>query len=593
MPRFATFAPNQPPPPRGAGEFVINDAQDLDRFLMHIETNKNYDLIYINREMVEGVERAFNERRYERSPYKAAFGEFKQGPAVGAGVGFVQEGVNPLVANLGGRLQSVEPFVAPSPSAPPRELDDLLDEFLDPEPELRQDLDSHYEEDDDLRPNDAGEGDDDDIYFSPGYTPLIRTNTPDPLERKFGDIPRMSVEAEDVYQQLFSDDPFETLAELIEEADIELKEKSGSKNVVFRQHIQNILPVVMLAMAGAREEWRFANENNSSNKNELFKKMEAMEAVFKMLQSMEIMTTNRTQFSLEYYKQKRADIINKIGAPAGHRLANGLDRVVSQNVIAADLVGYNQRQYGLTAFDPAKPSQIIQGTARGLQIEHKRGEEAGSPSVVLTGKFHYNRKDVIGVQTGKFSGVKKIFAQRQDNLQEMKSQVAQFVNYALNDYGKGTTANPIYLQPSNSNQSELQLAILMEFKKRAYLEGRTLIASDDSGNRIKISPSLEFTTEEEKQYFAHFAMQVPKVRTGAITEKEASHCAAYHLFRDVKVDGKALKDHKDPSPLQMMEAMKAALNENVSFSIDKQKGFIDSAAKNLADRHLGNSVRLD
>ncbi|MGE3318834.1 MAG: hypothetical protein AB7I18_06020 [Candidatus Berkiella sp.] len=516
---------------------------------------------------------------------------------VSVGVGFVEEGsLDTLVLSVSQRADYAAVYArASAPELSEMSDEDPLDEldaFFDAHPALdrSRQADNAAEDDDDFRLE--GEEDPQILETSAIYAPgLRRADIPAKPAREFGEHERMSEFAKEVYEQMFSEDPFNVLAELIEQADRELEEKSGTKNVVFRQHLQNILPVVMLAMAGAREEWREANKNNAPNQAELLQRMQAMEAVFKMLQSMEIMTTNRSQFTQDHYQKKINQIMTLAGEPDGQRLAEALDRIASRNVINVDDVGYNQRQHNISAFDPDKPSQTMRGAARGLQIEHKRSEKEGSTAVVLSGKFHYSRKAVIGVQTGKFSGVKKVFAQRQDNLKEMKSQVSEFVNYALNDYAKGTSANPIYLQPANSNQSELQLAILMEFKKRAVLEGRTLIASDDDGNRIEITPSLEFTAKE-KQYFAHYAMKVPEVRVGAIGNKKADHPAAYHLFKDVKVDNKPLKDHKEQSPELLLKAMESALKENVKFSVDRQKGLIEGAANQIAERDLGATMRL-
>lgn len=626
-----TFKSDAPPSQLDNGAFVIKNDEDLQRFLSELEKNKQYSTIYLDPTMANEMEKVFRyDNRYKGSELERAFQAFQKGPSVGAGVGFVHQGqgVESLVLNVSESLAVVQPH------APTQDIVDDLDELMQPTQALRDDLESSYDDDEDNRPNDAGEGDDEEDILRQSPTFIRGQNLPtqEAPSREFGEIKRMSDEAKEVYKQVFSDDPFNALAELIEQADRELKEKSGSKNVVFRQHLQNIFPVVLLAMGGAREEWREAKENGAPNQAELYQRMQAMEAVFKMVQSMEIMTANRSQFSREYYEQKMDSIIDKIGLPAGKTLADALDRVVSRNVIHSDNASYNYRKHGLTAFDPDKPSQTLHGASRGLKIEHKRSEQEGSNSVVLTGKFDYSRKDVIGVQTGRFTGVKKIFAQRQDNLKEMKSQVAEFVNFALNDFNKGSSKeNAIYLQPSNSNQSELQLAILIEFKKRAYLEGRTLFASDDHGNRIEITPSLKFS-DEEKQYFAHYAMQVPKVRVGAIEHKESEHCAAYNLYKDVKVDGKPLKDHQiDGIPLKdlnkdgsrkgqivkanetaeektlreaknqqraekmtkvMMKAVKNGFSETVNFSIGKQKDLTQNAAKQIAERNLGATMRL-
>ncbi|HRE33094.1 MAG TPA: hypothetical protein PLD88_14045, partial [Candidatus Berkiella sp.] len=118
------------------------------------------------------------------------------------------------------------------------------------------------------------------------------------------------------------------------------------------------------------------------------------------------------------------------------------------------------------------------------------------------------------------------------------------VTVALNEYQKGTRENPIFLQPSKGNQAELSLAILVEFKKRAILEGRELIASDDTGNRIKITPDTNFSGAE-KAYFEHFAMQVPKLDVGKWRNPvPAENSAAFQLFKDVKIeDGRTLKDY--------------------------------------------------
>lgn len=389
------------------------------------------------------------------------------------------------------------------------------------------------------------------------------------------------------YNHLFSENPYRNLAQLINLQDDAVMNLPGhGRTYHFKRHLDNILPMVAFAVAGARQAWE-ESDNTAGDKQVLQQKMETFEAIDGMLRSLRALANNKSRYTENQLMKKLSDITTllkeqNIAPEEQELLQQVLQKVIVPHLTEQSQSMFHQHKKGSTAFDATEIAQKITGYQKRLKIEHNKTEESGA--IVVTGKFNYSRKSVLDVHTGRLSGAKKLFSQRKNQLNELKDQVSDFVTVALVEYQKGTAANPIYLQPSQGNQAELSLAILMEFKKRAILEGRELIAADDTGKRIKITPNYEFIGAE-KAYFEAFAMQIPKVKStkeqGVIS---ATQPAAYHLFKDVKLNnGKSLKDQaiSSASLNQVSEAMTNHLQRSVAKHIAEQEKAMAKALTSL------------
>ncbi len=380
-------------------------------------------------------------------------------------------------------------------------------------------------------------------------------------------------------------DPFYNLAVYIQSLDNNVTDMPGhGQTYHFKRHLDSILPIVALAVNGSRKEYQDSQDLEPAQRALLLKKMEAFEDINGMLQSLRALANNKSRYTEGYFNTKLESINHKledlgVKEEAKNALLEALIQVASKNLMSDQKADrFYQHKKGSTAFDASGDKMEIKGHQKRLKIEHHKSPDSGS--IVVTGKFNYSRKSVIGVQTGHFTGVKKIFAQQKDQRNEMKDQVADFVTTALFDFQKGTEKNPIYLQPSKGNQSELSLAILLEFKKRAILEGKELIAADDNGRRITITPNSTFTPNE-KAYFQSFALQIPKVEVGrGKLPVEAEHCAGFQLLQEVKLSGKRLKE-QEYSEDTIVDAMTQHLTDTVAAHVKEQGKSIDAAIKSI------------
>lgn len=464
--------------------------------------------------------------------------------------------------------------------------DDFLDEMnaLDEDPEVALELDA------DGRETDAvfrAETQRENILTARELTRIEPVNA---NERRFDTIAlSMDSNQYDFYKENFRSDPenemdpFSMLASYITSLDDDVNDLPGhGQTYHFKRHLDHILPVMSLVVNGSRREYQECRD--PAQKAALLDRMEAFEAISGMLQSLRALANNKSRYTEGYFNTKLKSILGKldelgVAEQTQGALLEALNQVASKNLVSDQKADrFYQHKKGSTAFDASGDKMEIKGHQKRLKIEHHKSPDSGS--IVVTGKFNYSRKSVIGVQTGHFTGVKKIFAQQKDQRNEMKDQVSDFVTTALFDFQKGTEKNPIYLQPSKGNQSELSLAILLEFKKRAILEGKELIAADDKGKRITITPNPTFTPDE-KAYFQSFALQIPKVEVGrGKLPVEAEHCAGFQLLQEVKLSGKRLKE-QEYSEDTIVAAMTQHLTDTVAAHVKEQGKSIDAAIKSI------------
>lgn len=542
-----------------ANTFIIDSPESMEQFFSNIlQNNAVYDRIYLDSKMISAMK---GRAKDLPSAYQDEFNAQYPGGMVG------------FTTNLSAAVSAHKAEIDP---------DDIEEALLGQVDSLVNGTDIVLETN---LVNDLG-NEIDDLTAPKKSMTFARNASKETTEssptREFSHLPLID---QGLYKQLFEKDPFYDLARLIEMKDSEVTDLPGqSRTRRFKNHLDNIMPMVEFAMTGARHAWQ---DDETGNKEVLMQKMETFEDIYNLLRSMRVLASNKSRYTVEHYEAKLNKILESpiLDENSKEALQQVLNQVVQEHVVDRDPSNFYQHKKGSTAFDASLPKQEIKGNHKRLTIEH----DSKPDKQVVTGKFSYSRKDVIGVQTGKLAGIKKIFSQPKSQLAEMNAQVRDFVAVALTDYNKGTKENPIYLQPSKGNQSELCLAILLEFKQRAIIEGRELIAADDTGKRIKITPTADFSNEE-KQYFAHFAMQVPKVKAKGMTVVASEHTAGYQLLKDTKMDGgKTLKDYKTASLSQeekidiMAKAMSSQLNDKVTKNITRHEQAMAEAVKPIRE----------
>jgi hypothetical protein len=261
-----------------------------------------------------------------------------------------------------------------------------------------------------------------------------------------------------------------------------------------------------------------------------------------MYASLEALANNKSRYSKAYYDQKVNDLLSAISDDQQIDLKDAIDESVGSELFTKRPF-YQLSGFGSTEFDTTLDKLDLEKYTKRVKIEHEKVEEAGSENVLVKGKFSYNRSHLLDS-----SGIKKYWGDRNKAHQEMQAQMSDFVTVALYEYKVGTSTRPInikYMGDKGTNMSDMSMAILMEYKKRAILEGKSFYAKNPAGVVIQISPSTSFTPEE-KAYFLHFATQTPvaKTRSGL---KESKHCAGAG-YLNIKSDepdilAKAMENH--------------------------------------------------
>lgn len=581
MPVFQEYNSKQHKKTIGPKGIVIDSAEAMEKYF---EGPAEFENIYIAKDMAQRMKIRIHADEENVPPehleaFRNRYGGF---------AGFVQT----LAAKQANNAHHIQ---ARNQDDDSHELDNAhseIDSEEDPEDELLDQLANTFEDDPEEELGlSVSNHEQDDLFTSERESILYarERNAPDEMltERRFNNEALSSdSDQADLYVDYFGgDEPFLNLASYIQSLDDSVRDMPGhGQTYHFKRHLDSILPIVALAVNGARKEYQASQDLDPAEKIQVRQKMEAFEAIQGMFLSMRAHANNKSRYTEGYYENKMIQMLDKldelgVNEEARDALLGAFNQVVHKNLVSdAKMDRFYQHKKGSTGFDASGDKMEIKGHEKRVKIEHHKSPD--SKSNIVTGKFSYSRKSVIGVETGHFSGVKKIFAQQKDQRKEMNAQVSDFVTAALIDFQKGTDDNRIYLQPSKGNQSELCLAILLEFKKRAILEGKELIASDDNGKRIVISPQTGFSPNE-REYFESFAMQVPKVAVGRGKQPvEAEHCAGYQLLQEVELNGKPLKG-QTYSKDTIVEAMSQHLSDSVKAHIKEQEKAISETVKDL------------
>jgi hypothetical protein len=117
--------------------------------------------------------------------------------------------------------------------------------------------------------------------------------------------------------------------------------------------------------------------------------------------------------------------------------------------------------------------------------------------------------------------------------------------------------------------------MLMEFKKRAILEGKPFFAKDKNGQEIQITSDMTFS-QAERAYFMEYAMAHPQFakESDLVATKG---CAGYKVFKQGGVDMKK----SDDKPEDIEDAMDDFLEKMVGKSRAKLESKIETVAAEL------------
>lgn len=407
---------------------------------------------------------------------------------------------------------------------------------------------------------------------SKSFTPssaatLTATTSP----KRYFDKAVLSQEQMQRYKELFPDneDPYVKLAKIIKHQNEVASTSLEGKTANLQRRLKNIIPAVQFAVQGAREEYR----QDRSNK-ELKARMEAFETIQDMLISLKSLTKNRSRYTKEHFdkrlnKIEQALLGQGIGGASAQAITDALRDVEENNT-------FNKRKFyqsdslgmGSTPFDASQASMKVGDIRKRVKIEHN-GKE-------VSAIFSYSRNKLLG----QFS--KKIWATRGGEFKNFQSQIRDFVNVAISEYGKGSQSNPIQISYIGPPQPEAAIMLLMEFKKRAILEGKTFYAKDKNGQTIEISPKMDFEPNE-RTYFMDYAMAHPQFakESDLVATKG---CAGYKVFKQGGVEMEKSEDRQD-----IQDAMDAFLDKIVGKSRAKLESKIEAVAGELEGVNSANS----
>lgn len=158
---------------------------------------------------------------------------------------------------------------------------------------------------------------------------------------------------------------------------------------------------------------------------------------------------------------------------------------------------------------PGDKQAFEPGYARKEHTKFQKGkvsisDDGGTPPRV-NGVFDYNIEALYAPGSVFFG------KSGQSAFDSLQRQVADYVTVAINEYGKGTSENPIEIKynPPEKPKPELGLAMLMEFKRQAIQRGEPLIVRHN-GKEIELTENPNELTDPERQLFQDYATQRPQ-----------------------------------------------------------------------------------
>ncbi len=351
----------------------------------------------------------------------------------------------------------------------------------------------------------------------------------------------------------------------------QLQERSDDKKF-YGGKLRNMLPVAEYAREVALNQYYDVPDTDTAAKDQALLKFQTADLIFRKLESLKALSKSDTRFTQAQYT-KAWEEINHLLEQQGidervrDQLKGSLDSAIQDNLFAKRKF-YDTRYTGNTGFDTTQPTyKVKEKYQKRIKIEHEGG--------AVIGTFSYNRSNLLG--TKPFGGHVKLWGGAQRALADLRQQSKEFVQVAINEYGKGTSPQkPIELYYTRNPLPEAALQILMEYKMEAIKRGQPFYAKNAAGAIIEISPQASFNTDE-KAYFAQYAMEVPKARSLMLnSSKEANACAGYKLFKNVesspgnKILTASEADRKDEN--KIFDAMTAHLAQQQKNEMGLKQG---------------------
>ena len=280
------------------------------------------------------------------------------------------------------------------------------------------------------------------------------------------------------------------------------------KQAHFQRQIDTILPYLNSQAQMLRDQIN----QDPTNKADLEKKLEMINYLNSMLLSMKSLSRNQSKYTEEWFNQHMLELSRKAGTTNEYGIIQAALRDIAKENFFKK--GKNSTSFGGSNEERMAVREGLEKIPP-VKIEHdKNGRE-------VKATFSYGRNTLLRKDGGAFTT---------DTYSDFTQQIKDFANIAIAEYGKGTKNNPIKIFFTGPEQPEAALALLMEFKTRAILEGKTFHAVDNKGRPIEITPK-DSLSEDEFRYFSSFANQKPQVLNSKGKKRDAELTAGACLMR--------------------------------------------------------------
>jgi len=189
-----------------------------------------------------------------------------------------------------------------------------------------------------------------------------------------------------------------------------------------------------------------------------------------------------------------------------------------------------------------------------FSVEHKNN---GNTVII---NYDLDRKALLGQSMFSSS------AGRESAYQNLKEQTKDAVLISIAEHDKGSKTNPINIQPATNKkgekipQADVGLALLLEFKEQAILQGKTFYVKH-GGKPVEITPKEGFG-DLEMAMFAKYAMDKAAVSTTSKETYGGSTILRHSTVDNIENDS----DCKDKEKVQ--KAIKGYVSGNIMPKLD-------------------------
>ncbi len=373
-----------------------------------------------------------------------------------------------------------------------------------------------------------------------------------------------------VYKENFQSKPFQSLAEIMAE----------------KKNLGAVLKQVNFMINGARQECREA----STITPELKAKLMGLEEIGKMLRSMKTLEANNSKYSREQsvlHRIKIEAILDKQVPPLSHSertaFRQGLDAVVNPHLYTkrsvTDMRGTGKSKHfamtGHAKFDTEVGDPKLSKYKMPIKVESTTGGGVNITISVDHRKLYEGKKS--------FGDLSKDDVKIEEK-GKLRRQMEAALTIAIAEHNKGSFDNPIHItyRPEKLRQPVEALALLIDLKKRAALEGKEFfVIHPETKQKITITSDPSDYGHGQDSLFDHYEKQTPPG-----VAKNASSI----LFKGDKL----LKDNELDKKLETPEERRQIREAYVSRAVDAGQKFrinqMDKVAKELPKPEPGISL---